>query len=117
MGSITDQGFEVVKDFAEAFLGKLRTATNFTFGIVQFGNGALTDGKNTVTDALGIMSHETDITAVEDKVASLKWQKGFTNMAQGAHKAKDFLNSGRDRAKKVVVFITDGIPSYRYATK
>lgn len=50
------------------------------------------------------------------KIETLPWLKGFTNMAQGFEAAKSVLESGRASAQSVILCFTDGEPSFKFET-
>merc|ERR1719343_857603 len=78
-------------------------------GVVLFGNGMLT--KQMVKGPI------SDMKKVMTLVDKAKWQKGFTNMAQGIIAAcKMVQNRGRESAHKKIVIIGDGQPTLNFAT-
>jgi uncharacterized protein YegL len=120
-GSITQAGFEILKNFTLDIIRRLRrTAYGHDavhVGVVHFGNGVLDDDL-VVSDAETVSEVSDDLKAVQDKVQALTWQKGFTNMAQAFTKAKLlFSNTLRSNAENVVLVITDGQPSFKLQTK
>merc|ERR1711951_188945 len=96
-------------------MGKKKTRTAVRVGVVQFGNGVLgPDG--TVSGAEIVSKLTTKIDKTAKKVKELKWQRGFTNMAQAFTAANTIFMDGRKKAQSVMVVITDGRPSFLRAT-
>jgi len=133
-GSVKEKGFKVLQEFAaqlaEHFRGKseewvfneeteeeeLGTVMATQTAIVQFGNGVL-KANNTVGGAEIVAGLNNDTSVIAVKLRELKWQRGFTNMAQAFSAAETvFLNGGRARAQSVVIVITDGKPSFNFQT-
>eukprot|EP00929_Paragymnodinium_shiwhaense_P099365 TRINITY_DN609_c0_g1_i1.p1 TRINITY_DN609_c0_g1~~TRINITY_DN609_c0_g1_i1.p1 ORF type:complete len:1079 (-),score=306.41 TRINITY_DN609_c0_g1_i1:261-3497(-) len=113
-GSVTQQGFEVLKHFAKSVVERLDIMVRVA--VVQFGNGKLND-KKIVSDAIAVTPGlEEEVYDVADRISALKWQQGFTNMAQAFFKAKDYLGGSREKAESVVLLLTDGRPSFKYQT-
>jgi uncharacterized protein YegL len=114
-GSLTQKGFDVLKAFASEFVGKLHS--NARVAIVQFGNGHLDEKTKVVSDALLALPLTTSISKVNDTITGLKYQKGFTNMAQAFKKANEILKrSSRSDAETELIMITDGKPSFQLQT-
>jgi uncharacterized protein YegL len=119
-GSLSEKGFGILKKLSLQILERLN-ATAYgneavRVGVVQFGNGHLEDD-DTVSSAKLVQSFKTDTEATKTAIEGMKYQKGFTNMAQGLMKAKDLLEkTGRAKAAQTVVMITDGYPSFEYST-
>lgn len=134
-GSVKKKGFRVLRDFAaslvEQFRGevqgwveddngdeKLAMVTASRIGVVQFGQGVLlrdnTVGK--AEDFGGGMSNDSKKVATKIR-GTMKFRKGFTNMAQAFTAAENiFLNGGRPSAQSVVICISDGKPSFNFQT-
>jgi Mg-chelatase subunit ChlD len=113
-GSITKEGFDVLKTFAEKLVNRMKSSVRV--GVVQFGNGKL-DKDRVVSDAIvATDALESDMKSVGGKIQGLVWQKGFTNMAQALLNSKDVLTNGRKGAQSVVLMITDGRPSFKFQT-
>merc|ERR1719324_2353130 len=71
----------------------------------------------TITKALTILQLSHDMAEVVAAVDSLKFQKGFTNMAQAFTEAeKVLLLGGRRRAQSAILVLTDGKPSFKFMT-
>jgi len=107
-GSITEKGFDILKNFA-ARLVKRMVPTAYgrdavRVGVVMFGNGKL-DKNRVVSDAVAVTQPTDDMEAAEKSILGLKWQKGFTNMAQAFTKAKKKCCRRRDgRLQKALWF-------------
>jgi hypothetical protein len=115
-GSMTDSGFTILREFGSKFAERLQGgADEVRAGVVQFGNGQL-DNDGVVSDAILALSLSTDIDSVSSTITGLTFQQGFTNLAQGAIKARDLLNfaAPRSGAGKLIVVLTDGRPSFRH---
>jgi len=90
-------------------------------GLVQFGQGELLEGEDgtmTVSAAAIKEGLTTDINKIVEGINALKWERGFTNMAQ-AFQAADtmFQNGGRNHAQSVLIVFTDGKPSFKFQTR
>merc|ERR1719389_296684 len=49
-------------------------------------------------------------------IDKISFQRGVTDMAQGLTLAKTILMEGRKEASSVVILLTDGKPSFKFAT-
>jgi len=58
-----------------------------------------------------------DPTTLAKGLANLQFQRGITDMAAGLSLAKTALMEGRKDAQSVVVLLTDGKPSFQFATR
>merc|ERR1719361_2654544 len=84
-------------------------------GVLLFGNGhVLEDGA--ISNAINVMPLTSDMDEVHKKILELKWQRGFTNMAQAFSLADVMLQGGRKEAQSAVMVLTDGKPSFWYQT-
>jgi hypothetical protein len=85
-------------------------------GFVLFGNGHLElDG--TVTPALLGAELTDDKAGVKQNILTSKWQRGFTNLAQGFVLADTmFQQKGRGAAQSAVMVIWDGKYSFAFET-
>jgi len=119
-GSVTEKGFEVLKNFSVALTKRVKTSAYgrdaARLGVVQFGNGRLSKDY-VVTDAKVVSMLSADPAQVAHEIHAIPWQKGFTNMAQGIVKAKLLLTrSKRADAENVVILVSDGRPSFKMQT-
>jgi len=120
-GSITAAGFEVLQEFAAKFLERLQPTAYGTdavrVAVVQFGNGHLSD-QGVVSDAHTIQSLDYDMEKSKEAIMGMKWQRGFTNFAQAVLKSKNMLSQSlRKDAQGIALFITDGVPSFKFQTE
>jgi len=120
-GSITETGFDILKEFAVKLLGRLQPSAYGTdavrVAIVQFGNGHLSPEK-LVSDAHLIQELDYDLEKTKQAIVGLKWQRGFTNMAQGVLRASNMLKTSlRKDAQGIALMITDGKPSFQFQTE
>jgi len=116
-GSLTAEGFEVFKTFASKLVLRLRSSAYgreaMRVAVVQFGNGRL-DNKRVVSDAKIIALSSGDMQKVAEKIKGMKWQRGFTNIAQAMLKAQFMLRSrSRPSATSTVLLLTDGRPTFK----
>lgn len=90
-------------------------------GVLLFGNGhlvTLPDGSTSITPAKNIQPLTADFATVRSKIAELKWQRGFTNMAQAFTLADTMLSQGgRSSAQSAVLMLSDGKYSFKYQTQ
>jgi uncharacterized protein YegL len=123
-GSLREEGFVVVRDFASNLTDKYRDMyygmEDMKLGIVQFGNGHLStmpDGTTFIASALAIQGLTFDLASVHSKVSELSWQRGFTNMAQAFKTADTMIGqTGRAEAQSAVLVISDGKYSMAFQT-
>lgn len=120
-GSVTQEGFKVLKDFASRLVGRFRKESYgheaMRVSIVQFGNGRLNDD-NVVNDVILASPLTSDLQQIHTTIDGLQWSKGFTNVAQAMIKAKDVLSTGsRTDAVPYVLLITDGVPTFSRQAK
>jgi uncharacterized protein YegL len=120
-GSISEKGFKILTTFAKSLLSRYESeaygneATKVA--VMQFGNGKLDDVTKVVSDAALIHPLSTDFEAVKTAIDEMHWSKGFTNMAQAFMKATAIIQrSPRTAAAGTFVMITDGKPSFTFAT-
>lgn len=129
-GSVTDKGFDVLKTYVlqliERFRGSMYGHEAMKVAIIQYGNGKLIKNVQAekhgvplvVTDAKLVVPLTSPGKDVVEKIKALKWQKGFTNMAQAVLKTKDALSmSLRDSSQRIAIFVTDGRPTFRSNTR
>jgi len=121
-GSVGKYGFETLRSFASALSGKYATrylgqsAVRLALGL--FGNGRLTslpDGTTAISPAIAVQGLTDDGHLVQKRIASLKWQRGFTNLAQALALADTLLTQGgRQRVQSSVLILSDGKYSFKY---
>jgi len=123
-GSLKKDGFDVMRTFA-ANLTKRYKAEYFgkaamKIGIVLFGNGRLIstpEGGTSIEPAINIQGLTDDLDLVRQEIGKLKWQRGFTNMAQGFTLADTMLGqAGRAGAQSAVLVLSDGKYSFKFQT-
>lgn len=106
-GSLQQMGFDTVKGFVEELTSLYRMGQNYSqIGLVQYSK----DGK--------IVSPLTDDPAeLSTRLMELSFARGVTDMAQGLSLAKTVLMEGRKSAQSIVLLLTDGKPSFQFATR
>jgi len=123
-GSLKEDGFEIMRDFVlnltQRYKSEYFGRNAVRIGVALFGNGKLItapDGSTTVAPALNVQELTDDFDLVRQKIAALKWQRGFTNMAQGLTMADVMLSQGgRPRAQSAVMVLSDGKYSFKFQT-
>jgi len=123
-GSLKKSGFDVVKNFVVNLTQKYEPEyygrKAMKLGVALFGNGHLItapDGSTTVQPATNVQGLTSDFDEIRTKIASLTWQRGFTNMAQGFTLADTMLSQGgRPAAQSAVLVISDGKYSFKFQT-
>lgn len=121
-GSITQTGFDIMKTYAAKVVRRMKSEAYgheaLRVAVVQFGNGKLGDN-NIVSDAIVASPMDAEMEATASAIEGLKFQKGFTNMAQAVIKARTLLqSSARSGSQSAVLLITDGRPTFKLqATK
>jgi len=118
-GSLKEFGFATVKDFVHSLIAQYKAKyygeVAMQIGVVEFGNGQVAkDG--TIASALEVIKLTNDLTKVQTEIKKMKWQGGFTNMAQALVLAENMLKSGRKKAQPAVLVVTDGKPSTVFET-
>jgi uncharacterized protein YegL len=118
-GSMEALGFKTIKDFVHSLIGRYKAKyygeVAMQIGVVEFGNGQVA-GDGTIASALEVIKLTNDLTKVQEKIEGMKWQGGFTNMAQALVLADSMLQSGRKKAQPAVLVVTDGKPSTVFET-
>lgn len=123
-GSLKEDGFEILRQFTVNLTMRYKPEYAgqkcMKIGVVLFGNGRLVtspDGSTTVSPAINVEGVTEDLSLVRQKISGLKWQRGFTNMAQGLTLADHMLSQGgRPDAQSAVLVISDGKYSFKYQT-
>jgi uncharacterized protein YegL len=119
-GSLSQKGFDILKNLSSKIIDRLKPTAYgdnaVRVGVVQFGNGHLNG--SVVSPAKLVQTFSSNFNTTKASIAGMKYQKGFTNMAQGLMRAKDLLaKKGRDNNNATVLMITDGFPSFEYETE
>ena len=94
---------QVAKEAYEAFLTQAALSTvSLQFGVVSFATSEKMEQELT-----------TDIQAVKDAINELT-AGGGTNICGGIQEAQKMLEGGREGANKVMIVLSDGLPTYAY---
>jgi len=106
-GSWTEKGYKVVVEFMKGLSQKYKMdSKTVKMGIVEFSKEAHV--------VQGMTFNQKEIaTALNTK---LKFRKGLTDMAKGLLAADKLLLDGRKDAQSEVIVITDGKPSFKFAS-
>jgi len=121
-GSLRGEGWKTVANFTGEYVKRLEgeayMRTAMKVGVVQYGNGEILDS-GVVSPAIRVSGLKRPGPEMVEQIVNLKWQKGFTNMAQAAVEAQLVLSGAGGRATKqsAVLFVTDGKPSFQFETK
>jgi len=120
-GSLTENGFGVLKTFTLALLTKYNSeyfgSDAMKVGVLQFGNGVIMDDGVSVSPAINVQPLTTDLVLVKTGLENLPYKKGFTNMAQAFALAEVmYTAAGRKGAQSAILVITDGKPSFNFQT-
>jgi len=120
-GSLQQNGFDVVKNFALTLITKYQTeyfgSTAMKVGVLQFGNGIIMDDGRTVSPAINVQPLTNDLALVKTGLENLPFKKGFTNMAQAFALAEVmYTGAGRKGAQSAILVISDGKPSFSFQT-
>jgi len=106
-GSLKESGFNTVVGFVKELTSLYRMGVNESqIGVVEYSK----EGK--------IVSPLTaDPAELDKRMAGITFQRGVTDMAQGLSLAKTVLMEGRKSASSIVLLLTDGKPSFQFATR
>jgi uncharacterized protein YegL len=119
-GSVTEKGFKTMQNYTgeliKRYKGDAYEGGAMRVGVIEFGNGEIMED-GSISAALMIQTLTKDIKSVVPKIAEMKWQKGFTNMAQAFTLAKTMFMSGRQHAQSSMLVVTDGKPNFKFQTK
>jgi len=120
-GSLQASGFDILKEYVGRLLERYKTQYfgegAVKIGIILFGNGVIMPDGKTVSPAIAAQPLTLDKDAVVAAVKGLPFKKGFTNMAQAFAMAEDmYVKGSRSEAQQSVMVITDGKPSFSFAT-
>jgi len=121
-GSVRDNGFGVIKNFALDLLAKYRSeyfgAQKMKIGLVEFGNGIIMEDGVSVSPAMNVHALSSDLSSVKTALEGMVQKKGFTNMAQAFALAETmYTSAGRKGAQPALLVITDGKPSFQFQTQ
>jgi len=119
-GSLRSTGFEMLKNFTGMLVGKFTgkkwRRKLMKVGVVQFGQGEIEDD-GSVSKAKIIQPLTFDMKKVAKSIKGLKWEMGFTNMAQAFTMSTNlFRDGGRAKSKSQIILVTDGKPSFKFMT-
>jgi uncharacterized protein YegL len=116
---LKELGFNIIKEFVGKLIDNYKPMyygeAAMQVGVVEFGNGQV-DKDGTIASAKEIIKLTNDTAEVKKKVGEMKWQGGFTNMAQALVLADNMLKAGRKKAQSAVLVVTDGKPSTVFET-
>jgi hypothetical protein len=125
-GSLRKVGWGMIQNFTSELVAKFKAKKYkrkaMKVGLIQFGNGAIETDKKTKTtsvrNAIMVKPLTFKLKGLPAVIKKLKWQGGFTNMAQAFTLSENlFREGGRKRAQSQVVVISDGKPSFKYQTE
>lgn len=118
-GSITDKGFATLRDFTKQLVGRFEGRAYgvdaMQVGVVLFGNGRVNED-GTISDGRIVSQLSGNLKDVQDKIDTMVWKKGFTNLAQAFTSASKLLTEGRKHATSAIMILTDGKPSFKVQT-
>jgi len=108
-GSVSSQGFDHVKTFAEEVAQRIvETPTGATAG-AQVGVLTFADGTTVVQELTAQTS------ALKNSISGLQWDRTATNMGEALTTAADKIQfTARENVPKFVVVVTDGMPESAY---
>jgi len=105
-GSLKQSGFDTMMTFVKDLTSLYTLGVNETqMGILEYSK----EGKIVAP----LQNSMGDLAPMLDKIT---FQRGVTDMAQGLSLAKTILMEGRKEASSVVILLTDGKPSFKFAT-
>lgn len=119
-GSMGEDGFDTLRSFAGKLVTRYTSMHNGTstmkVGVVLFGNGHVRkDGS--VNPPINVQPLTADLTAVQQRISSMRWQRGLTNMAQALAAAEKMLLLGaRGHAQSAILVLSDGRYLFKYKT-
>jgi len=118
-GSLKEFGFKTIQNFIhkliDQYQAKYYGELAMQIGVVEFGNGRV-EKDGTVTSAIEVVPLTNNMDTVKTNIAAMKYQGGFTNMAQALVLAESMLKSGRHKAQSAVLVVTDGKPTKVFET-
>jgi hypothetical protein len=105
-GSLKQSGFDTMMTFVKDLVSLYTLGVNETqMGVLEYSK----EGKIVAP----LQSSMDDLVPMLEKIT---FQRGVTDMAQGFSLAKTILMEGRKDASSVVILLTDGKPSFKFAT-
>jgi hypothetical protein len=105
-GSLKQSGFDTMMAFVKDLVSMYTLGVNETqMGVLEYSK----EGKIVAP----LQSSMEELVPMLEKIS---FQRGVTDMAQGLTLAKTILMEGRKDASSVVILLTDGKPSFKFAT-
>jgi hypothetical protein len=105
-GSLKQSGFDTMMEFVKDLTSLYTLGVNETqIGVLEYSK----EGR--IVSPL--QNSMEELAPMLDKIS---FQRGVTDMAQGLSLAKTILMEGRKEASSVVILLTDGKPSFKFAT-
>jgi hypothetical protein len=105
-GSLKQSGFDTMMTFVKDLVSLYTLGVNETqLGVLEYSK----EGKIVAP----LQNSMEDLAPMLEKIS---FQRGVTDMAQGLSLAKTILMEGRKEASSVVILLTDGKPSFKFAT-
>ena len=99
--ALANQRLTALKSSAKSFIeGSLDNEGNVRIGIVEYGSN--------VKQSRALTTSKSDLLANVNALTA----NGGTNIHAGIQEADRLLDAGRDDVKKIVIILTDGIPTY-----
>jgi len=119
-GSLRESGFTTLQTFAANITAMYKTEwlgnSAMRIGAILFGNGHV-EADGTITPAIRVSDLSDNTETVKADIEALKWQRGFTNLAQAFVLADTLLQQGgRPNAMSAVMTIWDGKFSFQFET-
>jgi len=120
-GSLTEQGFGILTNFATNLVGKYRGeyfgSDAVQIGVILFGNGEIMPDGQSISPAINVQALTKDMELVKEVLGAVPFKKGFTNMAQAFSLADVmYTHASRSEAQSALMVITDGRPSFVFQT-
>ncbi|NFN15061.1 VWA domain-containing protein [Clostridium botulinum] len=92
---------EELKKAANNFIDKMKDIPDLKIGIVSYSTNGIIQGQ-------GFSNNTSDLKRIVESLNA----KGGTNTGEGLRKAQYMLQQGDKDAKKTIVFMSDGLPTY-----
>ncbi|MBN1039870.1 VWA domain-containing protein [Clostridium botulinum] len=90
-----------LKNAANNFIDKMKDIPNLKIGIVSYSTNGIIQGQ-------GFSNNASNLKRIVESLNA----KGGTNTGEGLRKAQYMLQQGDKDAKKTIVFMSDGLPTY-----